>query len=121
MLTLQRIAPENAPVYKTVRLRALQSDPTAFGSTYAREARLSDEEWRQRALRCSSDGSTGYLAFDGVIPCGLVVCFGDEQNAQCAHVISMWVDPAYRRAGVDTALIDTVKSWLHRVACMNCG
>lgn len=111
MLALQRIALENVLVYKTVRLRALQDSPTAFGSTYAREARLSDEEWRQRALRCTSDGSTGYLAFDGAVPCGLVVCFEDERNAQCADVISMWVDPGHRRGGVGTALIDAVQSW----------
>ena len=111
MLRLQRIAPDNAHVYRTVRLRALATDPTAFGSTYEREAQLSDEDWRQRALRCSGAGSTGYLAFDGVAPCGLIACFMNEQHPNCADVISMWVDPTYRRAGVGTALINAVESW----------
>ena len=111
MFSLERITSANALVFKAIRLRALQSDPTAFGSTYAKESQLSDDEWLTRSLRWSSDGSVGYLAFDGEHTCGLVACYTDEQDPQQAHVISMWVDPAWRRAGVGTALIGALKAW----------
>lgn len=123
MIRLERIAPEHALVFKTVRLRALQDSPTAFGSTFARESQLSEEDWHQRSLRWVSDGSIGYLAFDGKTCCGLVACYTEEQNPMSGHVISMWVDPGYRRAGVGNALIEALKEWgrsrgLHQLRLM---
>jgi ribosomal protein S18 acetylase RimI-like enzyme len=111
MIALKRITPGNVLVFKTIRLRALQCDPTAFGSTYAKESQLSDEEWVERSLRWSSDGFMAYLAFDGENSCGLVACYADEHDPQRAHVISMWVDPDYRRAGIGSVLIDGLKAW----------
>jgi len=112
MIRLDRISPENALAFKTVRLRALQDSPTAFGSTFAREAPLSDEEWLQRSHRWISDGSIGYLAFDGEFCCGLVACYTEESNAESGHIISMWVDPGSRRAGTGRALIEALIAWV---------
>ena len=111
MITLKRITPANALLFKTIRLRALQNDPTAFGSTLAKESQLADEEWVNRSRRWNGEGSIGYLAFDGENACGLVACYTDELDPHRAHVISMWVDPAWRRAGVGTVLIEGLRSW----------
>lgn len=111
MIRLERISPENVAVFKAIRLRALEDSPTAFGSNYARESQLSDEEWLQRSRRWTTEGSIGYIAFDGESPCGLVASYTEEQDPQSAHVISMWVDPSVRRAGVGTVLIEALKTW----------
>jgi ribosomal protein S18 acetylase RimI-like enzyme len=111
MIALEQIGPANAPLFKAIRLRALQNDPIAFGSTYAKESQLSEDEWLNRSHRWNSDGFIGYLAFDGENACGLVGCYTDEHDPQRAHVISMWVDPAWRRSGVGTILIDGLKAW----------
>ncbi|MGA7109176.1 MAG: GNAT family N-acetyltransferase [Terracidiphilus sp.] len=111
MITLENIRPENALVFKAVRLRALESDPTAFGSTFAKEAQLPEEEWFRRSVRWSSEGAIGYIAFDRDATCGLVVCCADKNDPTRADIFSMWVDPAYRRTGTGTALIDGVKDW----------
>jgi ribosomal protein S18 acetylase RimI-like enzyme len=111
MIGLERITPGNTLVFKMIRLRALQNDPTAFGSTYAKESQLSDAEWLKRSRRWSGEGFIAYLAFDKENVCGLVACYIDEQDCQQAHVISMWVDPGYRRAGVGTTLIGGLKAW----------
>jgi GNAT superfamily N-acetyltransferase len=111
MVTLQPISPEHVATYKTLRLRALLDSPTAFSSTYARESEQPEEDWLRRAHLWSSGPCTGYLAFEDGTPCGLVACFGEEGNATFAQVISMWVDPGHRRAGVGAALIEALKSW----------
>jgi len=111
MITLETIRPENALVFKAVRLRALEGAPTAFGSTFAKEAQLSYDEWFRRSVRWSSEGAIGYIAFDRDAPCGLVVCYADKNEPGRADIFSMWVDPAYRRTGVGTALIDGLKNW----------
>jgi len=111
MITLERIAPESALIFKAVRLRALQDSPTAFSSTYAKEAEIPDEEWIKRSVRWTSDGSIGYLAFDEGNACGMVACYTEEHVRPRAHVVAMWVDPANRRAGVGTALINGLGAW----------
>ena len=109
MIVIERITPQTALVFKDVRLRALLDSPTAFSSTYAKESPFPDEEWMKRSVRWSSDGSAAFLAMDGDVARGIVGAY--EENAQCAQVISMWVDPEFRRAGVGKALIDAVVEW----------
>jgi ribosomal protein S18 acetylase RimI-like enzyme len=109
LIIIERIAPQTALVFKDVRLRALTDSPTAFCSTYAKELQFPDEEWMKRSVRWSSEGSAGFLAMNGEVGCGIVGSY--EENAQCAQVISMWVDPGFRRAGVGKALIDAVVDW----------
>jgi len=115
MILLKAITPETALLFKAVRLRALADSPLAFSGTWARETRLSDEEWLERSRRWNGENAIGYLAFDTINQddaCGLVACYTDKDRAVLSgHIISMWVDPAYRRAGVGSMLIDRAKNW----------
>lgn len=110
MIVIERITPQTALVFRDVRLRALLDAPTAFGSTYAKESMLPDEEWMKRAVRWSSEGSAMFLAYEGGAACGIIGSF-EEENPQRGQVISMWVDPGFRRAGVGKALIEAVVDW----------
>ena len=111
MITLEPIVPEVALIFKAVRLRALQDSPTVFSSTYAKESEISDEEWFQRSVRWSSRGSVAYLAFVQGKPCGMVACYTGEQDPLRAQVVSMCVDPEFRRGGVGSALIEGLRAW----------
>ena len=112
MITIKRITPDPAPVFKEIRLRALKEAPLAFSSTYARESQFSDEEWSRRTSRWNGDGGDAmFLAFAEETACGLVGSYVEPENCQRAQVVSMWVDPALRRAGVGKALIDAVVEW----------
>lgn len=111
MSVIKRVAAGDASVYKEVRLRALEESPTSFSATYAKEAQFPDEEWQKRAARCDGDRIIGFLAFEGDRGCGMVFCFSDEQDEAVGTIVSMWVDPAVRRAGVGRLLIDSVVEW----------
>jgi ribosomal protein S18 acetylase RimI-like enzyme len=115
MIHLIKISPETVSIFKAVRLRALSDSPLAFSSTHAHEIQLPDEEWDRRSERWTGDGSIGYLAMDesgNGEACGLVACYSEEEDGvPRGHVISMWVDPAFRRAGVGIMLIDALSSW----------
>jgi ribosomal protein S18 acetylase RimI-like enzyme len=112
MIKIKRITPEIALVFKQVRLRALEDSPTAFSSTYAKESQLPDEEWQGRAERWGGEGDDAiFLAFDGEAVCGIVGSYVEPERVERAQVISMWVAPEYRRAGVGKALIDAVAEW----------
>ena len=112
MILIKRITPETAFVFKQVRLRALAESPTAFSSTYARESLFPDEEWVRRAARWGGEGNDAiFLAFDDEYACGIIGSYVEPENCNLAQVISMWVDPRYRRRGVGKALIDGVMEW----------
>jgi len=113
LITIQPITHRNAFVFKTVRLRALQDDPYAFGSTYARESQFSDSEWLARAERMNGERGCGFLATDSETPCGIVGSFLDQDDATRAHLISMWTAPAYRQHGIGRLLVNEVADWAH--------
>jgi ribosomal protein S18 acetylase RimI-like enzyme len=110
MIVIKRIAAEDAFVYKDVRLRALKDSPTAFSSTYAKEAQFPEEEWRNRAVRCNGEDRVGFLAYDDGRACGMVFCFIEGIETE-GTIVSMWVDPAVRRGGAGRMLIDSVVEW----------
>lgn len=115
MIHLKTISPETASIFKAVRLRALSDSPLAFSGTYAKESRLPDEEWIERSERWTRDDAIGYLAMEDSghgEACGLVACYAEEEDCvPRGHVISMWVDPAFRRGGVGKMLIDALTNW----------
>ncbi len=111
MPILKPISPDSVASFKAVRLCALQDTPSAFGSTYAKEARLTDEEWEQRVGQWHGDRSICYLAWDADQPCGIAAAFLDRDNATEARLASMWVAPSHRRRGVGRLLVDGVIEW----------
>lgn len=111
MITLDPITPQNALVFKAVRLRALQDTPSAFGSTYARESQLTDADWMERARKWNGERSVLFLAMDGNNACGIAGSSLDPDDATRAHLISMWTAPAYRRRGVGSQLVSEVLAW----------
>jgi hypothetical protein len=47
-VSVRRFAPHEWRLYRDLRLRALRESPDAFGSTFAREAERTDDEWAAR-------------------------------------------------------------------------
>ena len=89
---------------REVRLRALSTNPDAFGSTLAREQVLDDEFWRDRAAA----GRT-FLARAGELVVGIASYYVEEGRDDERQLVSMWVTPAGRRAGVGAMLVDAVQ------------
>jgi len=111
MIALEPITPQNALIFKAVRLRALQDTPGAFGSTYAQESQLTDEEWIRRAARWDGERGAGFLATDDGAVCGIAGSFLNEDDATRAHLVSMWTAPTHRQRGVGRLLVNEVSSW----------
>ena len=111
MPTLEQLSSWLIQEFKTVRLRALKDTPSAFGSTYAKESELSDEDWLQRVTTWNSDSAVCYIGMDKSEPCGIIGSYLDKSDPQRAYVASMWVAPAHRRTGLGTILMDAVQLW----------
>jgi ribosomal protein S18 acetylase RimI-like enzyme len=112
MPTLEQLSLRLIKEFKTVRLRALEDTPSAFGSTYLKESQLSDEDWRKRVTTWNSNSGACYIAMDKSEPCGIIASYFDKADPQRACVASMWVAPAHRRTGLGTMLMDAVERWV---------
>lgn len=111
MVTLEPVTPALAATYRDTRLRALRDAPTAFVSTYAKEAAFTDDEWRARAALWDGERSVAYLAMDGPDACGLAGGYFDTDDPTRASLVSMWVAPEYRVHGVGRVLVEAVIAW----------
>jgi len=101
-------------VFKTVRLRALQDTPGAFGSTYARESQFADAEWIKRAGDMNGERSIGFIATDASVACGLAGCFRDRTDDTQAQLISMWTAPSHRQQGLGRLLVNEILEWARK-------
>jgi ribosomal protein S18 acetylase RimI-like enzyme len=88
---------------RQLRLRALADAPDAFASTLEAEVAFPDEVWRQRAE--GGPASATFIAREGGVDVGLVRVFAEPDVPGRMHLVSMWVDPGYRRRGVARALV----------------
>ena len=100
MSSVRPITPQDVTVYRDVRLRALQDTPSAFGSTYQRESRFTEEEWIARAARMNAEEGVGFLAMEGGAACGVVGAFRNETDPSVARLV------AWNRAAVKGAKFD---------------
>jgi ribosomal protein S18 acetylase RimI-like enzyme len=94
---------------RQLRLRALADASDAFASTLEAEQALLDEIWRQRAKGGSA--SANFIACEGGVDVGLAAAFAEPDAPGRMHLVSMWVDPGYRRRGVARALVDQAVRW----------
>ena len=108
--TVRRIHPDEAVPYRETRLRALAGAPTAFATTYAEAASRPPAGWDER-VRADAAGDVDalFVATNGDEFCGLI---GGRRSAEApVEVVSMWVDPEWRRTGVATQLLQAVADW----------
>jgi ribosomal protein S18 acetylase RimI-like enzyme len=109
-MDLRPLRPDEGLIYRNVRLRALSDAPDAFGQTLGEAENRSDEEWIQRAgeIAACPEREVLFIALDGNIPCGTVYL---RLESGITELYAMWVDPAFRRRHVASALLEAAITW----------
>lgn len=106
--TVVRRAGEDAwAQIREIRLAALRDSPSAFASTYEREADFDEATWRTR-MRTAA----WFLAYDAGRAIGVAAGIR-EPDAPVGerHVVSFWVAPDHRGRGVASAVLASVVDW----------
>lgn len=137
MVLVREVTADDWALMREVRLAALAEAPYAFGSTYAREAGFTEEQWRGRISERSvsffasaeaaaepeavADHGAGAAEVAGAVAglagavagvagavAGLAGVFVEDRQAD---LVSMWVRPAARGGGVGEALVEAAAAW----------
>lgn len=98
-------------LYRTLRLRSLSADPSAFGSSYEREVDFDDATWCARLQGFQGLPGAVFVAFEGDDPLGLVGIGHSDEEPKDGYLWGMWVAPEGRRRGIGAALVDAALAW----------
>lgn len=101
-LTVRVLAEQDWPVYREVRLAALQESPGVFGDSYDAEAAADVTYWRSQLT-----AARRFVAESNGSPCGVVSVGSFPQEPGSVELFELWVDPTARSTGVAGRLVDT--------------
>ncbi len=105
-MRFEQLGHDEGPRLRAIRLRALRDAPDAFGTTFDEASANSDEVWVKQVVKLPT-----FVAVDGGLDVGMVRCARNQDTTDTAWLLSMWVAPEVRRAGVGSELIDVVVAW----------
>lgn len=114
-VTIRTIGPEEWPVWKQLRLRALTDAPSAFRATLEEESAQPDHWWSALIGETAEHPRGGlWVAWFQGEPTGMLLGRIDEQHTEL-KIGAMWVAPAVRRLGVGSALIQSAVEWARKL------
>jgi GNAT superfamily N-acetyltransferase len=111
-VVIRRLRPDEAGLFKDLRLRALEESPTSFADSLVEVAAQPPEYWdKLTASVTRPDGQVMFVAEENGRAVGLVFGLFDRDDRSLGHLGGMWVEPASRRRGVGRELTDAVIAW----------
>jgi GNAT superfamily N-acetyltransferase len=111
-VVIRRLRPNEAELFKDLRLRALEESPTSFADTLTEVAAQPPEYWdKLTASVTRPDGQVMFVAEEDGRAVGLVFGLFDRDDKNLGHLGGMWVEPGWRRRGLGRQLTDAVIAW----------
>ena len=108
--SIARIRADQWQVLKSVRLRALEDAPYAFGTTLSQGQKRTDRDWQTMAKDHATLSDRAYfMAYLDDAPCGMVGCYRTASDA--AVLTAMWVAPEVRKQKIGEQLVRAVGKW----------
>jgi ribosomal protein S18 acetylase RimI-like enzyme len=100
LVEIRRLPAESWKDYRNLRLEALRSDPSAFGSSVAEEEALTEDEWRRRI-------KNALFAISDIEPVGMIVyVFSTRTKTKhVADIFGVYVSAERRGKGLGTRLL----------------
>jgi ribosomal protein S18 acetylase RimI-like enzyme len=104
-MNVRRVGPADWETWRDLRLSALATDPTSFGSNLAREKAYDEARWRDMMA------SGVRVIAEAPEPAGLVGGTPHRELPDALELWTMWVRPSRRGQGIGEALVGEVLAW----------
>jgi GNAT superfamily N-acetyltransferase len=102
-VVVRRVAPDEWPAFREIRLAALADAPQAYLTTLAEAQAQPAQLWQYRIA-----ANPHFLATVDGVAVGMTVVIAADNGRE---IVSVWVAPDARGRGVIEALIDAAVSW----------
>lgn len=102
-VVVRRVAPDEWPAFREIRLAALGRCPQAYLTTLAEAQAYPEQLWRDRIA-----ANPHFLAMVDGAAVGMTVVIAADPGRE---IVSVWVAPDARGRGVIEALIDAAVGW----------
>jgi RimJ/RimL family protein N-acetyltransferase len=110
MIAIRQFEERDWPLLKQIRLKALKSDPGVFGSNFAKESGMSDDEWRGWLTNLDAV-SFGIFDDDKIIGMTGIAIHRDDPTRKTAILWGSWLEPAYRGRGISEQMYKVRIEW----------
>jgi ribosomal protein S18 acetylase RimI-like enzyme len=104
-MIVRRLTPADAPEFRRLRLKALRESPTAFGSSYAEEARRPLAAFKTRLEARADNWVFGSLHGQRLIGVLRLVREQGKKERHKATIYGLYVAPSERRRGIARKLL----------------
>jgi GNAT superfamily N-acetyltransferase len=112
--TLQHLLPCHWEEYKSIRLRALKTNPKMFGSNYAKESTYSKNDW----ISLLENGFRGIFAlYHDKSVVGLSGVAIRKENPTTAIFFASFIEPTHRGKGLSKLLYEARMEWARQKQC----
>jgi len=110
-IRVRAVAGDDWEKLRDLRLRALVTDPEAFGGTYEQVSALPASIWKERAEASEQGEQSRWFAAadDHDEWVGMALAATDESGK--AHLFGMWVQPEARGSAAAELLCDACAGW----------
>ena len=104
--TIERLAADDGARLREIRLRALRDAPEAFARTLEQATAWPLDTWNEQTARFAN-----FVAVVDHSDVGLIRGALDANERDTGWLLSMWVAPELRGAGIAPALVEAVVDW----------
>jgi GNAT superfamily N-acetyltransferase len=117
MIAVRRIAGDEGPLLRRMRMASLGDSPHTYATTFAQAEQLSDEQWAAvAAAHGTGDDQATFVAQIGDEVVGIV---GAYLTANLVlTMVGLWASPGSRAVGVGKALLDEVLHFAEAVGAV---
>jgi len=107
MIAVRRIAGDEGPLLRRMRMASLGESPHTFATTFAQAEQLTDEQWAAVAsAHATGDDQASFVAQIGDEVVGIVGAY--LTGNLVLTMVGLWASPGHRDNGVGKALLDEV-------------
>lgn len=109
-VSIKRITENDWQDLRSVRLKALQSDPAVFGSNYQKEAAMTEAEWK---TWLQTDDAAIFLLYENAAPIGMTAIAVDRADPTKRRAVlwGSWLEPRTRGMGFSKMMYQARIAW----------